>query len=100
MYLQKILKGKKMLSPRDSDDLNYRLRQIIAEDSAGLFQEKSIDTENHPEVNFKTIAIGWLDGQSWENMVAEFGIPSERLKIFYHHSLREFKYYLRERLEE
>ena len=99
MYLQNISKENKMFYPGNHHNLNDILRNIIAEDSDGIFQATSIDRENHPEVNFRTIAIGWLDGQSWQHMAANFGINRYRLRTFYRDCLRRFGDDLRRHLE-
>ena len=100
MYLQNISKGNKMLEPGNHNNLNDSFRQIIAEDSDGIFLARYLDRENYPDVTFQALAIRWLDGKSWEQMAAEFEISSVRLRRFYHQSLSEFRPYLRERLEE
>ena len=88
-----------MLYPGNHDKINDRLRQIIAEDRDGIFQARYLDRERYPNVNFQALALGWLDGKSWEQM-ADFFEISTGLRKFYYQNLRGLKNYLSKRLEE
>jgi len=82
----------------ETPTLMEQLRDLIEEDPDGIFREKYIT--NHPEANFRDLALRWLAGETWEHMAAELGIPSVTMRQFYRRSLGQFTSYLREGLEE
>lgn len=47
-----------------------KLRGYIENDPQGIFQHRHI--RNHPEANYRTIALFYLENKSWAEIVAEF----------------------------
>ncbi len=62
------------------DDLE-ELQDYLEEDLKGVFTREHI--KNHPEANFRAIALRRLAKQSWKDMSIEWGITISTLSSFY-----------------
>ncbi len=70
--------------------LLQELRDYIQEDPEGVFQKRHI--RNHPEANYRTIALCFLEDKSWPEIVAKFGnkIPYVTIHSFFRQACRHF----------
>lgn len=57
------------------------LQDYLEEDSKGIFTQEHI--KNHPEANFRAIALRRLERHSWKDMSIEWGITISTLSSFY-----------------
>lgn len=67
-----------------------KLRGYIENDPQGIFQHRHI--RNHPEANYRTIALFYLENKSWAEIVAEFEnqIPYGTVTGFFWRACRHF----------
>lgn len=67
-----------------------KLRGYIENDPQGIFQHRHI--RNHPEANYRPIALSYLENKSWAEIVAEFEnqIPSGTVTSFFWRACRHF----------
>jgi DNA-directed RNA polymerase specialized sigma24 family protein len=70
--------------------LLQELRDYIQEDPEGVFQHWHII--NHPEANYRTIALSYLEDKSWAEILAVFDnqITYGKITSFFRHSCRHF----------
>jgi hypothetical protein len=67
-----------------------KLRGYIENDPQGIFQHRHI--RNHPEANYRTIALFYLEDKSWAEIVAVFDnqIPYGTVTGFFWRACRHF----------
>lgn len=75
--------------PESRQDDWERLRNLIEKDPTGKFQQTHID--KHPEASFQAISLRRFQGQSWQVISAEWGIPLPTLSRFYQRCIDKFK---------
>jgi hypothetical protein len=70
--------------------LLQELRDYIQEDPEGVFEDRHI--RNHPEANYRTIALSYLEDKSWAEILAEFDnqISYGAVNSFFRNSCRHF----------
>ena len=76
------------LNPQMIPSLSQEVKACLEEDPEGLF--KSASVTDRPEANFQYIAIGRLEGYSWQDLSTEFEISVPTLSSFYRRCLARF----------
>lgn len=76
------------VNPQLMPSMSQEVEQVLEEDPEGLFQNACI--ANHPQANFRALAIKRLSGFSWQEISAEWGIAIPTLSSFYQRCLVRF----------
>ncbi|AKV71172.1 MULTISPECIES: hypothetical protein [Microcystis] len=74
-----------------------KLRKLIEQDPTGQFREAHI--RNNEEANFQAIALGRIDGRSWNDLSEQWNIKVSVLSSFYQRSIQRFKQIFRDYLD-
>lgn len=76
------------LNPQLTPSLSQAVKACLAEDPEGLFA--SAHVAEVPAASFQRIAIGRLDGYSWQALADELAVAVPTLSSFYRRCLRRF----------
>lgn len=76
------------LNPQLIPSLSQEVKACLIEDPERLFQQAHV--ADNPAANFRYLALKRLDGYSWKDLSAEFGIPVPTLSSFYRRYLARF----------
>lgn len=79
----------KIPTPVNTPSLAESLLNYIKKDPDKLFTKAYI--KGRPEANFRTIALGRIAGQSWQEMAQQFDISVSTLSSFYRRNCQRFK---------
>ena len=74
--------------PEAPPALLEQVRECLQEDPEGSFAARHV--RQHPEANFRAIALRRLAGQSWKELSAVWHIPVPTLSVFYQRSCSHF----------
>ena len=80
---------EKIPTPVKSPSLAESLVDYIKKDPEQLFTQAYV--QGRPDANFRTIALGRLSGQSWQEMAQQFNISVSTLSSFYRRNCQAFK---------
>lgn len=80
----------------NSPSLAELLVDYIKKDPEKLFTKAYV--KGRPDANFRTIALGRISGQSWQEIAQQFGISVSTLSSFYRRSCHNFKPILEQKL--
>ena len=86
----------KIPTPLNGPSLAESLVDYIKKDPEQLFTQAYI--KERPDANFRTIALGRISGQSWQEMAQQLGISVSTLSSFYRRSCQNFKTILEQKL--
>ncbi|AOY80845.1 MULTISPECIES: sigma-70 family RNA polymerase sigma factor [Moorena] len=87
--------------PEDTPLPSQLVRQCIEEDSDGLFASRHV--KGHPQANFRTIALLYLDRKSWQQTAVAVGLKPKQastVQSFYCRSCKYFADRFKEYLQE
>ena len=79
----------KITNPVNSPSLAESLLEYLKKDPDKIFTRSYI--KGKPEANFRTIALGRITGQSWQEMAQQFDVPVPTLSSFYRRNCQRFK---------
>jgi hypothetical protein len=74
-----------------------QLRRLIEKDPTGKFRQAHV--EKREEVTFQAIALGRIDGRSWNDLSEQWNIKVSVLSSFYQRSIQRFKQIFRDYLD-
>ncbi|MBC1191670.1 hypothetical protein PN434_14305 [Microcystis aeruginosa CS-558/01A06] len=74
-----------------------KLRELIEQDPTGKFRQAHV--EKREEVTFQVIALGRIDGRSWNDLSEQWNIKVSVLSSFYQRSIQRFKPIFRDYLD-
>jgi len=86
----------KIPTPAQTPSLAESLLEYIKRDPEQLFVESYI--KGKPDANFRTIALGRISGQSWQEMAQQFNISVSTLSSFYRRNCQRFKSILEQKI--
>lgn len=75
-------------APNEDTPFAEKIRELIDEDPEKIFQNTCM--KKQPKVNFRTIAILSLEGESMKNISDKLGVPQQSLYTFYNRSIQRF----------
>lgn len=75
-------------APDEDTPFAEKIRELIDEDPEEIFQNTYM--KKQPKVNFRTIAILSLEGQSMKIISEKLGVPQQSLYTFYNRSIQRF----------
>ncbi|NEP36297.1 hypothetical protein [Moorena sp. SIO3B2] len=87
--------------PEETPLPSQLVRQCIEEDSDGLFASKHV--KGHPQANFRTIALLYLDRKSWKETAVAVGLEPKQastVQSFYWRCCKYFADTFKEYLQE
>ncbi|ELS03242.1 hypothetical protein Xen7305DRAFT_00029620 [Xenococcus sp. PCC 7305] len=87
---------EKIPTPTNTPSLAESLVNYIKKDPEQLFAQSYI--KGNPNANFRTIALGRISGQSWQEMAQQFDISISTLSSFYRRSCQRFKSILEKKI--
>ncbi|MFM6438771.1 MAG: hypothetical protein ACKPGW_27970, partial [Microcystis panniformis] len=74
-----------------------QLRRLIEKDPTGKFRQAHV--EKREEVTFQVIALGRIDGRSWNDLSEQWNIKVSVLSSFYQRNIQKFKQIFRDHLD-
>ena len=86
----------KIPTPVNTPSLAESLLNYIKKDPDKLFSRAYI--KGKPEANFRTIALGRIAGQSWQEIAEQFDVSISTLSSFYRRNCRRFKIILEQKI--
>ncbi len=87
---------EKIPTPISSPSLAESLVDYIKKDPEKLFSQAYV--KGRPDANFRTIALGRISGQTWQEIAQQLGISVSTLSSFYRRSCQDFKTILEQKL--
>ncbi|NEP01005.1 MAG: hypothetical protein F6K58_20560 [Symploca sp. SIO2E9] len=91
----------RVAQPEDTPLPSQLVRRCLKEDSDGLFTSKHI--KGHSQANFRTIALLYLDGKTWQETAVAVGLQPNKVSTvqsFYWRCCRYFADKIKEYLQE
>lgn len=96
-YVADISELDRVNTSPEAPSMSEVVKQCLEEDPENLFKHKQM--KSCPEVNFQTLALRRLAGESWEQLSVTFGVKIPTLSNFYQRACKElapkFQEYLR-----
>lgn len=86
----------KIPTPSQTPSFAESLLDYIKKDPEQLFTQSYI--KGKPDANFRTIALGRISGQSWQEIAQQFDISVSTLSSFYRRNCQRFKSILEQKL--
>ncbi|GAB4345082.1 MAG: hypothetical protein OHK0047_38320 [Leptolyngbyaceae cyanobacterium] len=83
-----------MAAPQVAPSLTEVIKECIETDVKDLFKREYLQSD--PAINFQTLVLKRLAGQSWDVIAAECGIKKGTISSFYSRCLKKFSNQLRE----